>query len=160
MTLLYCQLSNSHSTNFIIPLTFIIIQFQQRHLSPSLDSLGSPDYLSTYHDIAPVISIAGPSLASQKMVSAAVSSASFQTPSLKISTANHDDGEKSKRFGYKAPTLAACLEIYLQDTMPDSAVGILLNLTPREVEKLKSRIHQLLSGPIFPPDANIDFVSF
>jgi hypothetical protein len=110
--------------------------------------------------MAPVIPIARPSLSSQKMVSAAVSSASIQTPPLKIFTANHDDGEKSKRFGYRAPTLAACLEIYMQDTMPDSAVGILLKPTPREVGKLKSRIHRFLSGPISPPDANIDFVSF
>jgi hypothetical protein len=77
------------------------------------------------------------------------SSTSPQIPPFQVLTADHDDGEQTKRFGYKAPTLAAWLEIYMQDTMPDPVVGILLNLTPREVESLKSCIHQVIRAPMF-----------
>jgi hypothetical protein len=110
--------------------------------------------------MAPAIPPTVSSLPSQRLVTAAALSSPVQISPLRIFTANRDDGEKSKRFGYKAPTLAACLEIYTQGIMPDSAVGILLNLTPREVEQLKSRIRQLLETPILPPDAHNDLVSF
>ncbi|CAD0114872.1 unnamed protein product [Aureobasidium uvarum] len=65
-------------------------------------------------------------------------------PPFKVLTATHDDGEKPKRFGYKAPAFDAWLEIFLQDEMPDQIVGILLNLNSDEVQELKSCIrHEL-----------------
>ncbi|KAH0382286.1 hypothetical protein KCU92_g6344, partial [Aureobasidium melanogenum] len=65
-------------------------------------------------------------------------------PPFKVLTATHDDGEKPKRFGYKAPTFDAWLEIFLQDDMPDHIAGILLNLNSDEVQELKSCIrHEL-----------------
>ncbi|KAI4723349.1 hypothetical protein E4T48_00478 [Aureobasidium sp. EXF-10727] len=66
---------------------------------------------------------------------------------FKALTATHEDGEKSKRFGYKAPTFDAWLEIFLQDEMPDYIVGILLNLNFDEVEELKSCIRHELRFP-------------
>ncbi|KAG9657045.1 hypothetical protein KCU95_g3650, partial [Aureobasidium melanogenum] len=65
-------------------------------------------------------------------------------PPFKILTANHNDGEKPKRFGYKAPTFDAWLEIFIQDEMPDHFVGILLNLNSDEVQELKSCIRHHL----------------
>ncbi|KAI5276068.1 hypothetical protein E4T47_00858 [Aureobasidium subglaciale] len=65
-------------------------------------------------------------------------------PTFKVLTATHDDGEKPKRFGCKAPTFDAWLEIYLQDDLPDPVIGILLNLNCEEVQDVKSRIrHEL-----------------
>ncbi|KAH0365164.1 hypothetical protein KCU65_g6343, partial [Aureobasidium melanogenum] len=68
-------------------------------------------------------------------------------PPFKILTAAHDDGEKPKRFGYKAPTFDAWWEIYLQDEMPDHIVGILLNLDSDEVQETKSCIRHHLRLP-------------
>jgi hypothetical protein len=84
---------------------------------------------------------------------------SSQKIPFKVLTANHDDGEKSKRFGYKAPTLSACFEIFLQDMTPDPIVGILLNLTPTEVQSLKSSIRHALTSSIFPQHVNIHMLS-
>lgn len=69
---------------------------------------------------------------------------SLSMPPFKILTANHNDGEKPKRFGYKAPTFDAWLEIFIQDEMPDHFVGILLNLNSDEVQELKSCIRHHL----------------
>ncbi|KEQ84713.1 hypothetical protein M438DRAFT_344967 [Aureobasidium pullulans EXF-150] len=57
-------------------------------------------------------------------------------PPWKVLTATHDDGEKPKRFGFKAPTFDGWLEIYLQDDMPEQIVGVLLNLNCDEVTEL------------------------
>ena len=65
-------------------------------------------------------------------------------PPWKVLTATHDDGEKPKRFGFKAPTFDGWLEIYLQDDMPEQIVGVLLKLNCDEVTQLKSCIrHEL-----------------
>lgn len=63
---------------------------------------------------------------------------------LKIFSATHDDGEKAKRYGYRAPTFDAWWEVFQQTEMPDHAVGVLLNLTSDEVQDLKSYIRQEL----------------
>ncbi|KAG9852237.1 hypothetical protein KCU78_g1660, partial [Aureobasidium melanogenum] len=77
-------------------------------------------------------------------------------PPLKILTANHNDGEKQKRFGCRAPTFDAWLEIYLKDEMPDYAVAILLNLNSDEVQGLKSCIrHHLRSRTVTIPSCDI-----
>ncbi|KAI5249724.1 hypothetical protein E4T43_00446 [Aureobasidium subglaciale] len=66
------------------------------------------------------------------------------SPTFKVLTATHDDGEKPKRFGHKAPTFDAWLEIYLQDDLPDPVIGILLNLNCEEVQDIRSCIrHEL-----------------
>lgn len=65
---------------------------------------------------------------------------------FKVLSATHDHGENSKRYGHKAPTFDAWLEIFLQDEMPDHIFGILLNLNSNEVEELNSCIrHNLRS---------------
>lgn len=63
---------------------------------------------------------------------------------FKVLDATHNDGENRKRYGYKAPTFDAWLEIFLQDEMPDQIVGILLNLNSDEVQELKSCIRHHL----------------
>lgn len=68
-------------------------------------------------------------------------------PPFKVLTATHNDGEKPKRYGYKAPTFDAWLEIYLQDDMPDHIVAILLDLNSDEVQELKSCIRHHLRTP-------------
>ncbi|KAG9669955.1 hypothetical protein KCU99_g6608, partial [Aureobasidium melanogenum] len=65
-------------------------------------------------------------------------------PPFKILTATHNDGEKQKRFGYKAPTFDAWLDIFLQDEMPDHFVGVLLNLDSDEVQNIKSCVRHHL----------------
>ncbi|KAG9699238.1 hypothetical protein KCU95_g1942, partial [Aureobasidium melanogenum] len=82
-------------------------------------------------------------------------------PPLEIPTNNHNDGEKSKRFGHRAPTFPTWLEFYLTDGMCDCAVAILLNLTPNEVQELKSCIrHHLRSRTVTIPLADIYYPKF
>jgi hypothetical protein len=134
----------------------------QDMVSPAVPSFSFHEPSSSSQHIAaaaaPSLSLQEPSSFSQKMASAPKSYTS-QVPPLKVFTANHDDGEDLKRFGFKAPTIAAWLEIYMQDTMPDSVVGILLNLTPYEVEKLKSRIHKIVRSPVLPPGPSNALIS-
>jgi hypothetical protein len=69
---------------------------------------------------------------------------------FRILTEIHDDHERTKRTGHRALTLITWLAAYLQDRMHDNVVGILLNLTPREVQNLKSCIRQVLELRIVP----------
>jgi hypothetical protein len=140
------QLSDPIITQTIITPPFIVVSSQQTHPYSSPGSLIPPDHLPTPHRMDPAALTIG------------LASSSHKIP-FKVLTANHDDGEKSKRFGYKAPTLSAWFELFLQDTTPDPIVGILLNLTPTEVQSLKASIHHALRSSIFPQHVNSHIIS-
>lgn len=82
--------------------------------------------------------------------SRAAALACFRPPVQVPSASSHPDAESCKRYGHRAPTYRVWYEMYLRNDVSDEIAGVLLDLSPNEVEELKSCIREKLRLPVRP----------